>query len=779
MRFRQILKKIALSTWIKGGAERHKVKTNHLYGAVLCIVLIGTGTYFFPRDKSLQYAEYRIGTVASEQIISPATFEINKSPAEYEQEKEEKRKSILAQFYRDTEAENDAEKNIVVFFNNLYEYRDVAKELSTIQQKILGSRGTVDTVLTQQLSMLETRAQSIFEQLKRDNNIDIEKPNWAFIHEMDSPSFDRFKQTCIQILKDIHSIGLLNVSKEQNTFEDISLTLQENMEENTYDINDFFDRDDNNGEISNRLEAAYSPLSDTISVGLETVHNFLFPNIKFDRELTEKLQDEAAAKVPRARGYVLENEKIVDRHERITEEHYRKIASLREYLKRERLLQSPFSAVLLYVGQFGFLSIFFFLFAIYLYQFRPTLIKGTKNVTIIFLVFLTQLLFIFLVTQQFRLSEYLIPTTIAAMLLAILFDGGVGIFGTLILSFIVGGFMGNDFSITMYSFAGGAAAILSVRRIRHLTQFFKAMLYIFLAYAVVLYIIGITRGMTLTDITLDLFRFSLSNAILSPLITLGFLVLFEMVFGITTNMTLLELSDLNSPMLRDLAVRAPGTYHHSIVLGNLSEKAAEAIDANSLLARVGCYYHDIGKMVKPQYYIENEPDAEKKHEALAPSMSSLIISSHIRDGLDMADKYKLPNVIKDFITQHHGTNRISFFYEKAVEKSKDKNINPADFCYPGPKPQTKEAGIVMLADGVEASTRALKDPSPARIRERVESIISQRFQEGQLDECELTMKDLREITESFIQILSGIFHVRIEYPEKEKIAVSEEKIVEK
>ena len=366
------------------------------------------------------------------------------------------------------------------------------------------------------------------------------------------------------------------------------------------------------------------------------------------------------------------------------------------------------------------------------------------------------------------------------MLLAVLFDGGVGFYGTIVLSFMTGGYLGLEYGIGIFAFAGGAAAVLSVRRIRARSQFFRSIVYIFAAYAVVLYSIGIMRLMSLSEISLILVKYSLFNAVFSPLITLGFLAFFETVFNAATDMTLLELSDLNRPLLRELAIRAPGTYHHSIVLGNLSERAAEAIGANSLLARVGCYYHDIGKIVKPEYFIENQPDAKERHEALAPSMSALIISSHVRDGLDIAKKHKLPKSIHDFIAQHHGTSKISFFYEKAVEKSGAKYINESDFRYPGPKPQTKEAGIVMLADGVEAATRALKDPSPSRIKERVRSIVELKFQEEQLDECELTLKDLNAIMASFTQIMTGIFHVRIEYPGAEKgdSSLTEEKIIE-
>lgn len=789
MSFRKILKKISKTVWVKRNQEQGAKKGKLLYGVFLFVIFIGIGTYIFPRDKSPKYAEYRIGTVAPERIISPDTFPINKSPEEYESEKEEKRKGILARFYRDTNAENEAIKNMGIFFNYLNEFRETEKKLVELNKKLLTDQGKQDTLLIKQKTELSVSRNSFVEQIERNNNIDIEKQNWAFIHQMSHISFENFKQNCIQILKDMYSIGMLNVSKQQNTFENIDLTLREDTLENAKNINEFFDGNDSYNEISNRLEAAYTPLSDivlspdTISVGLETIQSFLIanPNIKYDSEITERLRDEAAANVGRSRGFVSKNEKIIDSYEKITEEHYQKIQSLREYLAEQGRLRSRFSVVLLYFGQIGFLALILFMFVLYLFQFRPAIIKDTKNATMIFLIFLTQLLFIYLVTQQLGLSEYLIPTTIASMLLAILFDGGVGIYGTLVVSFMVGGYLGNDFGITIYALAGGVAAVIAVRHIRHLIQFLKAILYILLFYTLVLYIIGIMQGMTLVDIFWDRFIFSLPNAIFSPLITLGFLALFEMLFGVTTDMTLLELSDLNRPLLRELVVHAPGTYHHSIILGNLSERAAEAIGANSLLARVGCYYHDIGKMVKPQYFIENEQDAKEKHDALAPTMSSLIISSHVKEGIAIARKYKLPNIIKDFINQHHGTSKISFFFEKALEKSKDSNLNPADFCYPGPKPQTKEAGIAMLADGVEAATRALKDPSSARIRERVESIVTQRFQEGQLDECDLTMKDLRAIIESFIQILTGIFHERIEYPNKDKgkTTASEEKIIGK
>jgi putative nucleotidyltransferase with HDIG domain len=262
----------------------------------------------------------------------------------------------------------------------------------------------------------------------------------------------------------------------------------------------------------------------------------------------------------------------------------------------------------------------------------------------------------------------------------------------------------------------------------------------------------------------------LSGGFISGIIATGLVPLVEVLFSYTTDIKLLELSNLNHPLLRDLIVRAPGTYHHAIVTGSLVEAAAEAIDANPLLARVGAYYHDIGKMRKPIYFIENQKGIENKHDKLSPSMSALILISHVKDGVEKAREYKLGNAMKDIIQQHHGTSLISFFFKraKAVEEAShaDYVVDEKDFRYPGPKPQTKEAGLVMLADAVEAASRTLTDPTPARIQGLVKRIITNVFADGQLDETPLTLNDLHLIAKSFNRILTGMFHHRIEYPER-------------
>jgi cyclic-di-AMP phosphodiesterase PgpH len=261
--------------------------------------------------------------------------------------------------------------------------------------------------------------------------------------------------------------------------------------------------------------------------------------------------------------------------------------------------------------------------------------------------------------------------------------------------------------------------------------------------------------------------FGFSGGVLSGIVVTGFSPLVEKLFAYTTDMRLLERANMDQPLLRELMVQAPGTYHHSIIVGNMVEAAAEAIGAKPLLARVSAYYHDIGKAPKPLYFIENQMGGENKHEKLAPSMSSLILISHIKDGVEKARRHKLEPPIVDIIEQHHGTSLISYFYKKALELKGDDpgQVSSEDFRYPGPKPQTREAGLVMLADAIEAASRTLVDPTPARIQGLVSKMINNAFADGQLDECELTLKDLNQIAGSFNKILNGIFHHRIEYPE--------------
>ncbi len=256
-----------------------------------------------------------------------------------------------------------------------------------------------------------------------------------------------------------------------------------------------------------------------------------------------------------------------------------------------------------------------------------------------------------------------------------------------------------------------------------------------------------------------------ANGIIVTILVSALLPLFEYLFKITTDISLLELLDLNQPLMRDLLIEAPGTYHHSIIVGNLAEAAAEAVGVNPLLARVSAYYHDIGKIKMPDYFIENQIASVSKHDKLAPRMSSLILLSHVKEGVELAKRQDLPQVIIDIIQQHHGTSVQTFFYQKAKEQHDELTpLTEEDFRYPGPKPQSRVAALVLMADAVEAASRVLTDTSPARVSLLVDRIINHCFIDGQLDNCELTLKDIREIRMHFVYLLSSMYHKRINYP---------------
>ncbi len=265
-------------------------------------------------------------------------------------------------------------------------------------------------------------------------------------------------------------------------------------------------------------------------------------------------------------------------------------------------------------------------------------------------------------------------------------------------------------------------------------------------------------------------------AVLSPIITYGLIGLLEVSFSITTNLTLIELLDFQHPLLKRLQHEANGTFNHSIVVGNLAEACADAIGANSLLCRVGAYYHDLGKMVRPEYFIENQYAGENKHDTLTPVMSAKIIKNHVTEGLNLAQEYGLPRIVSDFIPMHHGTTRVEYFYRQAKEDGK---VDEKQFQYPGPKPNTKETGILMICEAVEAAVRSIKDPDILKIEDMIDKIIDMRLSAGQLSECPLTMAELTRIkgkvdgATGLLPVLRGIYHIRIEYPDSEKNEASE------
>ena len=483
------------------------------------------------------------------------------------------------------------------------------------------------------------------------------------------------------------------------------------------------------------------------------------PNTRLNSEETEERRAKARADAPviYRRETVKKNELIVEKGQRITKDDIAKLTQI----TRVHFIINRTSYL---TGLFMLLVGLVLITALYLMLSEKKLGQTPKHILLItinaFLAILASLVII-----QSQQSGFLIPLAGVGMVLVLLLNVKIAFITSLALSIYIGIIAGGKLELTFVLFMGSALGIYAVRGAKKRSQIF------FAGFAVALmnFFCIVGTGLLNNVAKEAIFMSGISgivNGIVSSFIVIGLLPVFEYTFNLITNITLLELSDSSNPLLKELTIKAPGTYHHSILVGNLAEEACNSIGANSLLARVGSYYHDIGKTEKAVYFVENESGTPSKHDKLTPSMSALIITNHTKDGVEIAKKQKLNDAIIDFISQHHGTGLIYYFYQRALEKVKfERELNEEEFRYPGPKPQTKETAIVLLADSVEASSRMLSDPTPARIRGLVQKIINNKFIDGQLDECDLTLRDLHKIAESFVKVLTGVFHVRLEYPE--------------
>jgi len=357
------------------------------------------------------------------------------------------------------------------------------------------------------------------------------------------------------------------------------------------------------------------------------------------------------------------------------------------------------------------------------------------------------------------------PAAGLAMVSSLLLNPTAAIVATITTSLLIGLMAGHRLAVALVLIAGGIAGVVAVRGARRRGALLRAG-----AWS------GAVQGLAIVAVTLveqggvrDALWDGIVGGALSGaaafVVTIALLPVLENLFGLITDITLLELSDLNHPLLKELSLKAPGTYHHSLVVATLAEAGCEAIGANGLLARVGCYFHDIGKMPKAEYFVENQPPGQSRHDKLAPSMSSLIIINHVKEGIELARAHKLNQAIIDFIPGHHGTGIIYYFYRRALEQVENEDLlKEESFRYPGPRPRARETAVALLADSAEAACRALPQHTPAKLLGVVRRIINNRFIDGQLDDCDLTLRDLERIAEAFVRVLTGIYHSRVPYP---------------
>jgi putative nucleotidyltransferase with HDIG domain len=521
------------------------------------------------------------------------------------------------------------------------------------------------------------------------------------------------------------------------------------------------------------LEFSDLPARDR-AVLISYLETLLLPTLIYNEQETANRRDATLSRTSPVVVQVKQGKTIVRSGEEVTQSMASQLQALRSMRNRRPLLYQ-FAGFLFFAAVFVYALWRYF----FLHQKRHRKVRNHALLVVVVLIIVLALLRAGTMIAD-SLSERLslnlerepvnfyfaIPLVFGSLLVTLLVDLNLGLLYSLILSTLIGLFYGSV-EIAAYFLMGSLAGIFSIRQYNDRAAVLKAGLMIGAAGACTLISLDLVRQAPFVLSTVFAkIGYSFGSALLTTSICSMLLPVFESTFKIVTNIRLLELSNLNAPILRRMSVESPGTYHHSLMVATLAEAAAETIGANPLLARVGAYYHDLGKVLKPEYYVENQPFGINKHENLSPSMSCLIIASHVKDGLELAKEARLPERIRDMIPQHHGTRIMTYFYQKAKEAANGKNqeVKEADYRYPGPKPQSKEAAVLMMSDSVEAASRTLDDPSPAQILGMINRLVDAVVSDGQLDECDITMREVNLVKESFFKVLTGIFHKRIDYP---------------
>lgn len=697
--------------------------------AALALFLAVFTYVLFPGTPAVSFAVLEVGAVAPENVIAPFAFRVPKSEAELEQERADAARAAVPLFQYVPAAVDTARAELAGFMQAL------STAAASTQSE--GDRAAaVQAAATQRAVRLSAEEAAYLAAPARRaavaRAVDGVYQRWLAQGVVASAALDSIRGNLL----------LRREGEERTVSADSVLSYSQLL------------------LLARGLHP--DPGSDVADgLYLKLVASFFRPTVVHDRAATERVRQELRRAVSTDRYVVQEGEKIVGAHEVVGREEHEKMRSLRDQMQLAPGARNApgrtAGAILLNLLIVGILGTALVLF-------RPELYASFRAMTLMTVVIALVLGAAAVISQRPEaIRGELIPIAFAAVLFSVLFDSRISLVAAMVLALLLGtqsAFRGTN--TMLFCALGGVAAAFSVRVVRRRNQSYYSILTITVAYVAAAVAIGLTLDRSLGDILWSS-TWGALNAVVSVSLAMILLPPAEEFTGIDTYLKLLEWSDLNRPLMQRLSLEAPGTYAHTIAMANLVESAANAVGANGLLARVGTYYHDIGKLRKPQYFVENQPKGRNPHDKLKPTQSASIIKHHIRDGLELAEEYGLPKAVRSFITEHHGTGRITYFLEKAKERD-GPPPNTGEFTYPGPSPRTAETAICMLADGVEASMRVLSDPTPEKIREVIDHIVRQRLEQGQLRDAPLTLQQLEIVKREFARVLTGMYHNRIDYP---------------
>ncbi|MEX2456305.1 MAG: HDIG domain-containing metalloprotein [Balneolaceae bacterium] len=741
--------------------EEHEaeLKRNNIYRAITFISFLLIVILFLPENTYQPVANYTVGEPwRSDDLTAPFTFSLKKTDTELEEESEAIREQTPLIFHLNSDAYETVEEDLESFEDQLqpildsylqWQRSDQAEESSARNDSIRFKEelGYVDFYLD------DNAWNTILENHK---NIYLEGD------PVSESLVSDIRNEVQVVINRLYNEGVIDLPKEEIEPDELTIRNLEERTERTVGISSVRDR-------SEAFEFTEDQLTDTFDEEIahaaqEVLKQVLIPNWTYSEEDSETYLTERLSSLSQTKGAIAQDEVIIRRGDIVTQEQDNILKSLAQ---ARASTASEVERWLRFSGDVVIISLAAFVFFMYIRLYRRPIYD---NPAMFLLVFIT--LMIVCVASAFiypfdNVNNYIVPVAIAPIILTIIFDSRVGLLSIFTLAIITALINDNSFEYLVATIVACSLGIFSVRDIKKRSQFFfTTPLVVFGSYVAIVGAFALARYSGWENFTNDLFYLAINSVFI--LFTYPLILLFEKSFKITTDFTLLEMGDTNQPLLKELMNKAPGTFHHSLQVANLSESAASAIGANALLCRVGAMYHDIGKMIKPNYFIENQSDGNE-HDKLKAKMSALIIKAHVSDGVKKAKKYNLPELIVDFIRTHHGTSLIRFFYDKAQTSSeKEIEIPEEDFRYDGPIPFTKEQGILLLADGVEAASRAMKDPTYNKLENLINRMIDDHISDGQLSNCPLTFRHIQIIKESFLTILVGVYHSRVEYPEEKK-----------
>ncbi|WP_172954129.1 HD family phosphohydrolase [Pedobacter ginsengisoli] len=569
---------------------------------------------------------------------------------------------------------------------------------------------------------------------------------------------EQYKQASFKLLKSIYEKGIIAINaKHQKGSKNYDLSLLDNNISKAISSQDVYTVQSALDYFRDKFQSVNLKEKEMV---VNLVEDHLQPNIIFNEKLTAIVQDNAINSLSTTRGMVQKGELIIAKNNVIDDEIYQKLQSFKEIYEAQSKTIGDSSLV--YFGQILLVGFNVCLLMVFLHLFRKDIFADNRQLSLILLVTTSMLLALSWAIKLNLPSLYYIPFCIVPIIIRILFDTRLALYLHLLVILIAGFFVPNSFEFVFYQTTAGMVAIYSIRNLVKREQLLLSALFILSAYFISFVGIALLREGAIGQIEWINFVPFIVSVLLS-LLAYPLIYAFERVFGITSDVALIELTNTNNKLLRELAFKAPGTFQHSLQVANLAEAAIFKIGGNSLLVRAGALYHDIGKIENPQYFIENQNTGVSPHDKLPYEQSAQIIIKHVHKGIEITRRHQLPESVIDFIRTHHGNTRVDYFYQSFLKNSPEKFVDENIFRYPGPIPFSKETGVLMLADSVEAASRSLKNPDAQSINDLVERIIDYKLEQNQLDNCDITLKDLETIKLIFKTMLMSIYHVRIDY----------------